>query len=104
MKFIPPAGCMAALLLCAAAAAQEPIVGGPCEGCEYVFVDQPAQLAAQARIAPIGEAGAPLVIEGTVRRADGKAVANVIVYAYHTNAAGIYPPGTTRHGALRGWV
>lgn len=35
----------------------------------------------------------------------------MVVYAYHTNAAGVYPPSTgpasaegRRHGYLRGWV
>lgn len=82
----------------------EPILGGPCDGCENVFVGLPKQLATHARIAPVGEPGAPLAIEGVVRDAQGKPAAGVIVYAYHTDATGIYPRAATRHGRLRGWA
>ena len=89
----------------------EVIVGLPCEGCESVFDGLPATLDAQARIAPVEEPGEPLVIEGTVRDAAGQAVPGVVVYAYHTDAHGVYPPGNgargeeaRRHGRLRGWA
>ncbi len=82
----------------------EVLVGGPCDGCELVFVDRPATLSAAARIAPVGEPGEPLVIEGRVRDQRGRAAGGVIVYAYQTDAQGRYPPGATRHGALRGFV
>ena len=86
----------------------EPIVGLPCEGCDLVFLGMPEQIPAQSRIAPVGEPGEPMRIEGTVRDAKGKPVSGVIVYAYHTDARGIYPrddrlPGI-RHGRLRGWA
>jgi protocatechuate 3,4-dioxygenase beta subunit len=53
-----------------------------------------------------------MVISGRVFKPDGRTPApNVIVYAYHTNATGVYPQpaiATTtwsrRHGYLRGWV
>ncbi len=90
---------------------REPIVGGPCEGCEAVFQGLPADLSAVARIAPRGEAGQPMRIEGKVMHHDGAAAAGTIVYAYHTNAEGIYPSderlrgqAAYRHGMLRGWV
>jgi protocatechuate 3,4-dioxygenase beta subunit len=89
--------------LCAAGVARERVLGS-CDGCENVFVEQPAQPAAQARIAAAAEPGEAMVIEGTVRRADGTAAPGIVVYAYHTNAAGIYPRASTRHGALRGWA
>lgn len=96
---------LAMLAVCAPArAAGEPVVGGPCQGCEYVFVDQPAQLASRARIAPAGEPGEPLIVEGTVRTLAGAPAEGVIVYAYQTDAGGIYPKGTTRHGRLRAWA
>ena len=85
------------------AAPREVLVGGPCEGCEHVFEHRPAKLTASARIAPASERGEPLVIEGIVRRA-GKPAPGVIVYAYHTDASGVYPPGKTRHGALRAFA
>lgn len=110
-------GMLTVLLLVAsvAAAAQfpktEPILGGPCEGCEAVFQGCPAQLEAETRIAPADEPGEPLRIEGLVHHADGAPAPGIIVYAYHTNSSGIYPrdeslKGTAayRHGTLRGWA
>ena len=96
----------AALALTAArawSAAREPVIG-ECEGCEWVFDDQPRVLTPRARIAPQGEPGAPMTIEGAVLAPRGKPAANIVVYAYHTNAGGIYPPAGNRHGTLRGWT
>lgn len=91
--------------------AREPIVGQPCEGCEAVFEGQPASLSSTARIAPAGEPGQPLVVTGRVLDRDGRPHAGVVVYAYHTNDGGLYPPPATsvgaagnRHGRLRGWA
>lgn len=90
---------------------REPVVGLPCEGCEAVFAGLPSSLTSSARIAPAGEAGEPMRIVGTVRDDTGRAASGVIVYAYHTNASGIYPTddgrrgqGGYRHGRLRGWA
>lgn len=90
---------------------REPIVGGPCEGCEAVFEGLPEELGPRARIAPADELGEPMRIEGTVRDRDGEPAAGVIVYAYHTDAHGIYPKDESlrgqaayRHGRLRAWV
>jgi len=92
-------------------AGPEPIIGGPCEGCEAVFQGLPDDLSWRARIAPQNEPGEPMIIEGTVHDAQGEAAPGVIVYAYHTDAEGIYPPeerfpGTAayRHGRLRAWA
>lgn len=85
-------------------AAREPVLGGPCEGCEWVFVDMPQSVLARARIAPEAEAGQPLILEGDVTRPDGQPAAGVIIYAYHTDARGLYPDGPNRHGRLRGWA
>jgi len=100
-----------ALLACGGAGAEEPIVGLPCEGCEAVFQGMPEALAAEARLAPEGEPGEPLVIDGAVRRADGAPAPGVVVYAYQTDASGIYPRAAAgagvaarRHGRLRGWA
>jgi protocatechuate 3,4-dioxygenase beta subunit len=89
----------------------EPLVGGPCEGCEAVFDARPALLASHARIAPAGTAGEAMRIDGRVTSADGHAVAGVQVYAYHTDSDGRYPrgaatlgPSAQRHGQLRGWA
>jgi len=95
----------------ATARAREPVVGLPCEGCEAVFEGLPAAPASRARIAPPDEPGRPLRIVGTVFDAAGKPAPGVIVYAYQTDARGLYPPATQfrgtaayRHGRLRGWA
>lgn len=92
------------VLLSLACGAQEPVLGGPCEGCEWVFEGKPKAPPSEARIAPEGEPGRPLVIRGTVRDLAGRPVPGTVVYAYHTDAGGIYPPAATRHGRLRGWA
>ena len=94
----------AVLFLFVSVNAEEPVIGGPCQGCEYVFIDQPENINNQARIAPINAQGEPLELSGTVYDANQKPVADVIVYAYQTDAQGIYPEGKTRHGSLRAWV
>lgn len=86
-----------------ALARREPVLGA-CEGCEWVFDGQPAALTSHARIAPAGEPGAPMVIEGSVATAQGTAASGIVVYAYHTDESGLYPPGPNRHGRLRGWA
>lgn len=88
----------------AAPATTEPVIGGPCEGCEWVFEGRPATAAWQSRIAPPDEPGEPLVIEGLVRDRAGAAAPGIWVYAYHTDALGLYPAAATRHGRLRGWA
>jgi protocatechuate 3,4-dioxygenase beta subunit len=100
-----------ATLFLSVAQAREPVVGGPCEGCEAVFEGQPRALSSEGRIAPADEPGERMRVTGQVWGADGKPRANVIVYAYQTNAAGIYPrparsssPAADRHGRLRGWA
>ncbi len=87
-----------------AAAARDPVLGGPCEGCDWVFDDMPAALSSQARIAPVGQAGSPMTLQGTVTTQRGAAAAGIIVYAYHTDNTGIYPAARNRHGTLRGWA
>jgi len=98
---------LAIVLVCLASGpgfGDEPVVGGPCEGCEYVFVDMPAELHSRAEIAPADEPGERMIIEGTVRTLAGEPAKGIVVYAYHTDAGGVYPRGKTRHGRLRGWA
>lgn len=90
---------------------EELTVGGRCEGCEAVFQGRPATLGWEARIAPPGEPGEPMLLEGVVRRLDGAMAQGIIVYAYHTDAAGLYPTNprpagraSGRHGRLRGFA
>lgn len=69
--------------------------------------DPPASsLSWQARIAPAGEPGEPLVISGQVFDPSGlHAVPNIVVYAYHTDIKGLYTPsGAARPPRLRGWA
>jgi protocatechuate 3,4-dioxygenase beta subunit len=67
---------------------------------------RPANLASTARIAPTSEPGDPLLIRGRLLNVDGSPAANAIVFAYHTDRAGLYDkrengPHSWR---LRGWV
>jgi len=82
-----------------------------CEGCEAILELSFADLTWTVRIPPAGEPGDPLTLTGTVYRPDGRTpAAGVIVYAYHTNAEGVYPTRgdernwARRHGYLRGWI
>lgn len=83
---------------------QVPIIGGPCEGCDFVFQGMPESLRASTRIAPEDEPGEALTLQGIVRDAQGQPASGIIVYAYHTDAKGLYPHAETRHGRLRGWA
>ena len=108
---LPFAGLLGLAFFCMPASANEPVIGGPCEGCEAVYQGMPENLASSARIAPTGERGEPLRVTGLVTGRDGRPRAGVVVYAYQTDAKGIYPPPEKslgrwpdRHGRLRGWV
>jgi protocatechuate 3,4-dioxygenase beta subunit len=54
-----------------------------------------------ARMAPEGEPGERLVVEGTVRGAGGEPLAGVSVFAYQTGADGIYGPQGSSDPRLR---
>jgi len=90
----------------------DPVVGDrDCWQCIGPYEGLPENLTSRARIAPIGEPGEPLIVTGRAFGADGKPRPGVIVYAYHTNAQGIYPASTPPrsmlsnfHGQLRGWA
>ncbi len=86
------------------ARANEPIIGGPCDGCEYVFVGKPTTLTSHAAITPKNQQGEPLLLKGAVKKSDNSPAPGIIVYAYQTDAFGIYPKGKTRHGGLRAWA
>jgi protocatechuate 3,4-dioxygenase beta subunit len=82
-----------------------------CEGCEAIHEHSFQGLTSSTTIPPQGEPGDRLVLTGRVLKPDGVTPApGVVVYAYHTNAAGVYPTRGTergwdrRHGYLRGWV
>jgi Dioxygenase len=103
---------LSALLLSAVCvdAQRERVVGTPCEGCDAVFIGMPASVGVEGRLAPAGEPGVPMLLQGTVSNAAGQPAAGIIVYAYQTDAKGVYPsapslPGSaSRHGRLRAWA
>lgn len=66
---------------------------------------RPRTIATAARIAPAGEPGTPLVVHGRVLRADGRTPApNVVVFAYQTDATGVYNRAGARGWRLKGWA
>lgn len=80
-----------------------------CEGCEAIFEHAFDNLSSSTTIQ--ASAGEALTLSGTVYLPDGKTPASgVVIYAYHTDATGIYPKRgdeegwARRHGYLRGWV
>lgn len=82
-----------------------------CEGCEAVAEREPSGLPSSLRLAGPDEPGERMRLTGRVLAADGVTpVEGVVIYAHHTNAAGLYANGTSettwsrRHGRLRGWV
>jgi protocatechuate 3,4-dioxygenase, beta subunit len=82
-----------------------------CEGCEGALEADATKLSSHARIAPLGESGEPMRINGIVYASDGKTTAkDIVIYAYQTNAVGLYAGGTLeteasrRHGRLRAWT
>jgi protocatechuate 3,4-dioxygenase beta subunit len=91
-------------------AAMEPIIG-QCGDCGGPFEGMPASFTSHVRIAPVGEPGEPITVTGRVLDADGKPRSGVIVYAYHTDKDGIYPPPSPprsvhsdHQGRLRAWA
>jgi len=89
----------------------EPVVGGPCEGCEAIFDSRSAVPVRTGRISPEGSSGQPMLLFGVVIGPDGRPKSGVIVYGYQTNSAGLYEPDEAaqsragrRHGRYRGWV
>lgn len=82
-----------------------------CEGCEAVGERPRTAHAAIVQLAGPGEPGERMILTGRVLAADGATpVAGVVIYAHHTNHAGLYANGSNetiwsrRHGRLRGWA
>lgn len=84
----------------------------PLPECEWCGAPEaPAGLTATLILPTRGEAGERLIVEGTVYRPDGNTpAAGVLLYAYQTNAGGVYAKrgnetgNGRRHGYLRGWL
>jgi protocatechuate 3,4-dioxygenase beta subunit len=89
----------------------DPWMGDCSVFCSGPYEGMPAVITSRARIAPVSEAGEPLTISGRVTGPDGRPRPGIIVYAYHTNRLGIYPPpvpprssASDSDGRLRGWA
>jgi protocatechuate 3,4-dioxygenase beta subunit len=98
------AAALVSLLRPAAAAGQDPEFVAAVERAQK---ERPATLSSVARIAPASEPGEPLVVHGRVVAEDGKSpVGGAIVFAYHTDRAGLYDrPGSPPHRwRLKGWA
>lgn len=87
------------------------VVGGPCDGCEIMYVDMPNQINSIDTSAGWYEKGQRLIINGSVKKSDGVSPAkDVVIYYWHTDDRGYYSPSSDqnerskRHGHLRGWV
>ncbi len=105
---LPAITCGASPLIRSAPEAMQ--ASSDCEWCGAG--DAPANPSARIVIPSRDEPGEPLIISGIVYKEDGKTPATgITIYAYHTNAAGLYPKRTPndgrpqwRHGYLRGWM
>jgi protocatechuate 3,4-dioxygenase, beta subunit len=75
---------------------------GPWNGAK----DAPANVSHVTVLSKETDRGEPLIVAGTVFGADGKPAPNVLLYLYHTDAAGYYGRGggEHRHGRFRGWL
>ena len=93
-----------------------PVTPDPCFGQCFDFSGayegMPAVTQAEARIAPFGATGEPMLLTGRVLDQTGIPRQGVIIYAYqHTDGKALYPlPDPPRsfysqeHGQLRGWT
>lgn len=82
-----------------------------CEGCEAIDERNPLALSSSVTLAGPDEPGQRMRLSGRVFAVDGVTpVQDVVIYAHHTNAEGLYANGTPesewsrRNGRLRGWV
>ena len=66
---------------------------------------RPASIASTSRIAPATEPGTPLVVHGRVVQKDGVTpAAGITVFAYQTDATGVYNARGVRGWRLKGWA
>lgn len=82
-----------------------------CEGCEAIGERPKTARSAIVQLAGLDEPGERMILTGRVLATDGKTpAARVVIYAHHTNNAGLYAHGSNqtvwsrRHGRLRGWA
>lgn len=69
-------------------------------------IDVPDNVSWRTAFAVGDDDGEPMIVSGTVFKADGKTPApNTLIYFYHTDKFGIYGrEGQTKHGRFRGWL
>jgi protocatechuate 3,4-dioxygenase beta subunit len=95
--------CFLALLLPTLAWADDP---GFVRMWEAAQQARPSVLSSTSRIAPRDEPGQPLLVHGQFLQPDGQPAANVVVFAYQTDASGVYSrkgdPGAPWR--LKGWA
>lgn len=65
---------------------------------------RPAEISSVARIAPVGEPGTALRVSGRLLQKDGAPAANLIIFAYQTDANGVYHRPGEKGWRLQGWV
>jgi len=66
---------------------------------------KPPRISSSERIAPAGEPGTPFTVHGTITDPAGRPVAGVEVFAYQTDAAGLYArDGAQDPWRLKGWA
>lgn len=102
----------ALLLIATVACRPEAQSRPPLPACEWCgSAEAPPSLETTMRLADSAEAGERLIVTGTIFDADGRTpAADVLVYAYQTDATGVYAVrgnqtgNARRHGALRGWL
>lgn len=92
-------------------ASNGPLVGGPFEGNDIVYIGMPESINNVDTSAGWFEAGQKLLVTGTVYQRDGITPAkDVIIYYWQTDNTGHYsrgagvPAGAVRHGHIRGWM
>lgn len=92
-------------------AQDNPRLVGTCEGCEAVLEYGNRDLSSLLVLPDYENDGQQIHISGVVYQPGGQEpAANVVLYVYHTNQAGIYPKRGDetgwgrRHGYIRGWV
>lgn len=67
--------------------------------------ERPARITEQGRIAPEGEPGQPMRIRGTAYLQDGRTpAARIVIFAYQTDARGLYHEEGARTWRLHGWA
>ena len=91
--------------------AQGKLIGGPCDGCELMWIGIPATINSTDTSSGWKEAGQKMTVSGKVLMKDGRTPApDVVIYYWQTDNNGYYSPGTglpekaARHGHIRGWV